>query len=181
MTTLKKYNNVSFDECGEPVSIEDIRSFQKSHELILPDDYVDFLCKVNGGIPTPSFLSLPEFYEETEEELIEEYEVRELFGFRITEYTTKTYLEKLCSNLIFPDVPDSRSFLMIGEVEAYQLYVATCKKYFGNIFRGSYIFGSTPGNDSIICLGVNLDDEFYHIYEKDIIATSFSSFLSLLH
>jgi hypothetical protein len=178
---IKKYNNVSFDDCGESVLIDDIRSFQKLHQLMLPDDYVDFLCEVNGGMPIPSFLSLPVFYEESGKTLIEEFEVRELFGFRITEYTTRTYLEKLCSNLLFQDVPDSRSFLMIGEIEAGQLYIATCKKYYGNIFRGSYIFGSTPGYDSTVCLGINLDDEFYHIYEEDIVATSFSSFLSLLH
>jgi hypothetical protein len=178
--SIKKYNNISFDDCGEPVSLDDIRSFQEQHRVILPDDYVDFLCVVNGGIPTPSFFSSSFLDEESGSEEIEEFEVRELFGLRSTGYTERIYLEKLCINLVFPNVPDSRSFLMIGDVDANRLYIATCKKYFGNIFCGSYSFGRESDDELIAKFGVDLDDELFHIYEEDIVASSFSSFLSLL-
>jgi hypothetical protein len=62
---------------------------------MLLDDYVDFSCAVNGGTPTPSLLSLPVFYEESGKNLIEEFEVCELFGFKSTENTTRAYIEEL--------------------------------------------------------------------------------------
>jgi hypothetical protein len=179
LMTIKKYNNVKFDDCGRSISIDEVRSFQKLHKLLLPDDYVNFLCVVNGGTPTPSFFSLNVINEESENELIE-CEVEELF--RLTwENDTSSNLERMCRDLIFLDVPDSRSFLMIGGADSGNLYIATCRKYFGNIFCGSYAFGSEPDGKSIVCQDINLDDELFHIYEEDIVATSFSSFLLSLH
>jgi hypothetical protein len=174
---VKKFANVSFDNCGEPLSIDEVRSFQKIHKLVLPEDYVDFLCTVDGGSPTPSFFSLNVMNEESEDDL----DVEEFFRLK-WENDICSNLERMCRDLIFLDIPDSRSFLMIGNVNSGNLYIATCKKYFGNIFWGNYAFGSEPDGKPIVYNGgVNLDDELFHIYEEDIVATSFSSFLSLLH
>jgi hypothetical protein len=113
-------------------------------------------------------------------ELDDDFEVRKFFELK-WENDTSANLERMCSYLIFPDIPDSRSFVMIGFVESGCLYIATCTKYYGNIFFGNYTFGSVPEQEPVVCLGINLDDELFHIYEKDLVATSFSSFLSLLH
>ncbi|MDR1483701.1 MAG: SMI1/KNR4 family protein [Planctomycetaceae bacterium] len=63
-----------FYDCGEPVSIDDIRSFQELHKVILPEDYVEFLCKINGGVPVPSLFSIPGIDQESKNDPYDDFD-----------------------------------------------------------------------------------------------------------
>jgi len=41
------------DECGPPISVEDVENLEAHIGIRLPDDYRAFLLKHNGGRPTP--------------------------------------------------------------------------------------------------------------------------------
>lgn len=50
----KSFGNILFHDVRPPVTETQIREFERSHSIELPEDYVEFLCKVNGGSPVPS-------------------------------------------------------------------------------------------------------------------------------
>ncbi|QDU15262.1 SMI1 / KNR4 family protein [Gimesia maris] len=50
----KKYCGVLFQDVNPPVMESQVLEFEKAHCVKLPEDYVEFLCRVNGGSPIPS-------------------------------------------------------------------------------------------------------------------------------
>lgn len=49
----------TFSNCGPKLSSDDIESFEKRHDVLLPPDYRSFLEQFNGGMPSAEVLDLP--------------------------------------------------------------------------------------------------------------------------
>lgn len=37
-----------------PATLNDIKAFESRHHIVLPKSYIDFILRINGGVPSPS-------------------------------------------------------------------------------------------------------------------------------
>ena len=167
MTIMNRiFQGLQFYDCGTPVSRNVMDRFEKEHNLVLPDDYRQFLSEINGGVPTPPMLHFEDG----------DIEVREIFS--LTECgDSNTWLTKLCAVLYFHRTPDTRSFFPIGCAEGSNyLYLSICPSYFGNIILGQYAYGWSDVYHEPYVKEHYLDYDF----EEDVIAVSFTELLAKL-
>ena len=181
---IRKYNNCEFSDCGKILSNNEIDLFEKKKNIIFPSDYRQFLKEIDGGIPY--IKNVFYLHEQPSADIgvqntnydyyIDDdcFYVDELFGLFPTEGGTSILF--LTEHLYILDVPDSRSFIMIGNVESLPLYMSLSSQYYGNIFLGEYPFGtfdpSTSNNSE--------NNDLFEIHIDDRIAHTFTGFLNML-
>jgi hypothetical protein len=201
------FEGVVFDSKFEPVITNDLLDqFECEKKTKLPGDYRQFLIQVNGGVPTPCGIRRfsdhspalgldydPEFHDNL-------YPKNKKLSKEIVNFFKNAYVPRRVQSLNpfdcklgeggvpltnwegwrFPDYPDSRSLIMIGSVEDdsdNDLYISTCKDYFGYVYLGhynDYDVGLNPfskEDDPFPCI-LSLDE-----LERDCVGKSFTDFL----
>jgi hypothetical protein len=175
----KIFQSITFLDCGETLSDNEIKIFETEHNIRLPNDYRKFLMTINGGCPYPknvicSQLNTEEYNNVSKD--IEQFEVLEILGLTHIGCESQTCIKNLSATVKYVNVPNSMSFIPIGIVTGSNyIYLSISDDYYGKIFLGNYSFGISK-DDTISEFPI----DFNEIYEEDCIASSFNSFLNKL-
>lgn len=177
----RMFLDILFHDCGEVLRESEATNILTNINLELPRDYFDFLCKVNGGVPSRSSFNLyPENSASDGEKNLpeEQFEVREFYGLTHCG-AANICIAKICQIAKIINCPDARSLLLIGDCGINNIYMSLSDDYFGFIYFGSYTYGESLFCPDESALDDELDDIFT-LYQDDTIANSFSELLSKL-
>lgn len=83
----KKYCDVLFHDANPPITSSDILDFEQSFSISLPEDYREFLLKVNGGRPEPSAYKEPDLEDFEGEDLPPEIVIPDQIQSDLLKYT----------------------------------------------------------------------------------------------
>jgi hypothetical protein len=147
--------SVNFTKHNPVASQENITKFEDKFKLTLPDDYSDFLLRINGGIIKPLLVNVDHEHSETEFVLLQ------LYGIDNNEGELSS-LSLIKVNEIYRDAIYALpiNYVVIGEVDGghHEVIISLNENDYGTMYLWMY----------------TLPDEL------EFIASSFDSFLQML-
>lgn len=140
----------NMNRTNEKITINEIREFQEQYGIRLPDQYIDFLLKYNGGYPEASTFKISN--EEGESVVNKFYGIGDMKGS----------LAKVFE-VLDGELPEG--FISIGsDPGGNEICIGIDMKYFGKIYFWVHDIESVEEMDNMYLLNNSFKDFFNNLY-----------------
>ncbi|QLG39188.1 SMI1/KNR4 family protein [Paenibacillus sp. FSL W7-1088] len=140
----------NIDRGNEKITINDINEFEGKYDLKLPEQYVDFLLKFNGGYPQVSTFKISD--EEGESVVNKFYGIGDMKG----------NLSKVFE-VLDGELPEG--FISIAsDPGGNEICIGTSEKYFGKVYLWMHDMESNKEMDNMFLLNNSFNDFFDNLY-----------------
>lgn len=141
----------NMDQANEKITINEIREFEDKYVLKLPEQYIDFLLKYNGGYPEASTFKISD--EEGESLVNKFYGIGDMKG----------NLAKVFEVLDGGELP--KGFISItSDLGGNEICIGISEKYYGIIYFWMHDMESDEEMDNMFFLKNNFNDFFDDLY-----------------
>lgn len=138
------------DRTNEKININEIREFEGQYVLSLPEQYIDFLLKYNGGYPEASTFKISDV--EGESVVNKFYGIGDMKG-------------NLAKVFEFLDGELPEGFISIGsDPGGNEICIGVSKEYFGKIYFWMHDMEPDEEMDNMYFLSNSFNDFFDNLY-----------------
>ncbi|MBU3104326.1 SMI1/KNR4 family protein [Clostridium gasigenes] len=138
---------------NEKINMKEIEEFELKHDVKLPNDYIDFLLKFNGGYPHESTFKISDEHGESV--------VNKFYGIG----DMKGNLDRVFE-ILDGELPEG--FISIGDDPAGdEICIGINEKYYGKIYLWIHDMESDEELSNIFFLAESFDDFFNSLYENE--------------